>query len=113
MTDPRIRFRLYIDGKLDAEAWVDTTDDDHAAQNAAIQQDHQQRAHAAEAAGQVWCAEVYDPAAPTDRAYLRMGTDPNVMRNARPTTLPEFLSHPLIREFRSDAGGGRTDPGSI
>ena len=73
--DPRLRFRIWVAGRLADEAWLDTTHPDAQAQTEAIQLRQAGIAEAAHEARQPWLAEVYDPAKPDDAAYIRWGTD--------------------------------------
>ena len=73
--DPRLRFRLWIDGELLDEAWIDSNDADADEQGTAVQRRHEQLAAEAEGYGYPWLIEVYDPAQPPDQAYIRFGTD--------------------------------------
>jgi hypothetical protein len=69
-----LRLRLYVAGKLADERWVG--DDDHVTE---VGEEHQARAVQAERDGLRWLVEVFDPAAPTDEAFLRFGTDADGM----------------------------------
>ncbi len=73
--DSRIRLRLWIDGALIDEAWIDAADDDSPAIVATVSAVHSHLAELADAHGVPWLTEVYDPEAPEDHAYLRVGTD--------------------------------------
>jgi hypothetical protein len=79
MTDPRLRFRVFVDGQLAAQTWIDCS-----APNAQRQMDtakamHLEIVNRAVAAGKVWLTEVYDPELPDEEAYTRFGTDRNGM----------------------------------
>lgn len=71
--DPRLRIRLYVDGQLADEVWIDARDPGHHAQTDAAQDRHMALAAAAHRAGQSWCMEAFDPAEPPHRAYIRFG----------------------------------------
>jgi hypothetical protein len=82
--DDWLRFRLYLDGRLHDEAIIDTRDPD-AEQRCGEAGDRMARqAEEAEAAGRLWCTEVYNPIQPPSEAYLRFGTDSSVMVEPRP-----------------------------
>lgn len=72
----KVRVRFYLNGELVDEAWMY---DEGKVQ--IISLDHLNRAKRAEAAGQVWMLEFYDPYMFGDHAYLRMGTDEQAMIN--------------------------------
>lgn len=73
-----LRFRLYVERRVVAEAWVHLSDGFE--QRAADVGDDQNRlARQADDAGLLWHVEVYDPALPADRAYARLGTDKGAM----------------------------------
>lgn len=76
MRDPRVRFRVYIAGKLTAESWLDTSNPDYGRMSADIGDAHAELVNAAETRGQLWLIESYQPGLPEHRAYTRMGTDP-------------------------------------
>jgi hypothetical protein len=81
--DPRLRLRLYIDGIVLDQVWIDTTSPTAQQQIDSTQRRHAALADKADARGERWMAEVYDPAAPADNAYLRFGTDPDGMIEPR------------------------------
>jgi len=66
-----LRLRLIVDGQVRDETWIGT---DPAGIDEAARR-HQQRAEAAARAGLPWLVEVYDPDAPPEEAYMRLGTD--------------------------------------
>jgi ribosomal protein L37E len=70
-----LRFRLWIDGILADETWIDGADPDVRAQSDTAAHRMRERADAADAAGGVWLLEVFNPTAPADAAYLRIGSD--------------------------------------
>lgn len=82
--DPRLRFRLWINGTLVDEAVLDTSEPDAEEHVDKIRARHEAIADAADQDGHRWLVEVYDPALPDDRAYLRFGTDPVGMVKPRP-----------------------------
>lgn len=66
MTTDGLRFRVYVDGRLADERWLDLDSDFHAAiaaQNEVIGRSER------------WLIEVYNPDAPEDQAYVRFGGD--------------------------------------
>ena len=73
--DSRLRIRLWIDGALIDEAWIDSLNPEAPAQTSALTAVHSQLAELADAHGIPWLTEVYDPEAPEGQAYLRIGTD--------------------------------------
>ena len=75
MTDPRLRFRLYLAGQLTDETWIDVGATDADATADATSARHRAAADAAESEGFTWMIEVFDPAAPPGTGYLRIGTD--------------------------------------
>lgn len=88
LDDPRIRFRVYIDQKLADETWVDASNPDVHALVDTISDRHVDLTLQAEADGKLWMIEMFDPAAPTDQAHSRWGTDPRGMVDPKPGTLP-------------------------
>ena len=92
-----MRFRIWVDGHLRCTHWVRVDDPDGATRAAKIAAHQQQIATAADEAGQRWCVEVWDTDAPTDKAYIRMGTDPRVMRDPVALTSPGQLAAMLHR----------------
>jgi hypothetical protein len=83
--DPRLRFRVWDDGRLADEHWIDADTATAGDAEAAAARQAAIVAAAAEA-GRPWLAEVYDPALPEGRAYLRWGTDTAGMVN--PVAVP-------------------------
>jgi hypothetical protein len=73
--DNRLRLRLWIDGALIDEAWIDSTDPDAPAKVDAVHAVHTHLAELANAHGVPWLTEVYNPEAPDEEAYIRVGTD--------------------------------------
>ena len=73
--DRYLRLRLWIDGALIDEAWIDSTDPDAPAKTESLSAVHSHLAELADSHGVPWLTEVYDPAAPEDQAYIRVGTD--------------------------------------
>jgi hypothetical protein len=72
--DPRIRLRLWINGDLATETWIDTSSDTHAAITDRLLDECAQLIEAQP--GCVWMAEIYDPSEPADRAYQRFAHVP-------------------------------------
>jgi len=73
--DPRLRFRIWVDGRLRDEAWIDTTDPGRQAKVEAVQLRQAGIARQASEDKLLWMSEVYDPAQPDNTAYIRWGTD--------------------------------------
>lgn len=82
--DTRLRFRLYIDGRLSAEQWINVDDPDCMSHYEAIEQTFHTASSLADLAGAVWCVEHYDPAKPPAEAYTRIGSDTGMMRDPLP-----------------------------
>jgi hypothetical protein len=85
--DPRLRFRFYLAGVVVDQEWVDATQPGAQQRVDAIQRRHAGAGDRANARGQLWLAEVYDPAAPPDHAYIRFGTDAALMEHPQPVTI--------------------------
>jgi len=73
--DPRLRFRLWIDGHLEDEVWIDADAPGAAELADSAQERHLTLAQEAAAFGWPYLVEIYNPAEPPDRAYIRFGTD--------------------------------------
>jgi hypothetical protein len=86
--DPRLRFRIYVDGALAVETWINSVDADADAAAANAAELHAAVTNAAAAAGSLWLTEVYDPAQPPANAYLRFGTDRDGMTEPEPEPRP-------------------------
>ena len=84
--DPRMRFRVWVDGMLVGETWVDARDADAEAQAARISEHHLSIAQLADAVGSLWLVEVFDPARPVHSGAVRWGTDPAGMVDPIPIT---------------------------
>lgn len=69
-----IRVRLYLDGRIAAEDWI-AVDDEGPGRAGALAVVHRDTAEGADAAGRLWCVEIYDPDAPDAVAYTRYGSD--------------------------------------
>lgn len=80
--DTRLRIRVYVDGSQVAERWLDTLTTPPAEVHA-VRREHAKMCGEASANGRAWMIEVYDPALPEERAYLRFGTDPAGMGDPR------------------------------
>lgn len=99
-----MRFRIWVAGNLRCTHWVIPTDPMAAHQTRTIS-DHQSRiAAAADMAGEVWMAEVWDTGAPPERAYTRFGTDDRGMV----TPIP-FDADQLVAMLVPDQREGDTD----
>jgi hypothetical protein len=76
-----LRFRVFLNGKMALEEWVE---DPELAQAAS-----ERHAAMALGSGKPWLVEIFDPDAPTDTAYIRFGSDPGGM------VAPKVISPPL------------------
>jgi hypothetical protein len=79
-----LRLRFWIGGRLHDEVWLDAADPEAGDLASFCATYHSDLAEMAEAAGVPWLTEVYDPAQPRDRAYLRIGTDTAGMVQPKP-----------------------------
>jgi hypothetical protein len=89
--------RLYVAGELVAETWIPagTTGPDMAERVGRL---YVAQVQVAEAAGQVWMAELYDPQAPPEASHLRFGTDTAGMSDPQGGPLgPHVAAHPYHR----------------
>jgi hypothetical protein len=77
--EPFLRFRLFVAGTVADEDWIDTRDPSSGGRATACAERQRAAALAADAAGQLWMVEVYNPSEPSDAAYFRFGTDPGGM----------------------------------
>lgn len=79
MIHDQLRFRVWVGGELVREDWLPGASLDAGADLAHAGADlahvHGGLATDAEAAGEPWLVEVYDPDAPADEGYLRFGSD--------------------------------------
>lgn len=82
--DPRLRFRVWVDGELVDETWLDATNPDADEHFAAMTGRHEALVQAADLIDSVWLVEWYDPARPEDQAYGRAGTDVAGMVDPKP-----------------------------
>ena len=76
MSDPRLRFRVFIDGELTAEAWLDCSAEDAEAQLDSFKAKHARLTEWARECGLPWTVEVYDPDQPPGEGYVRFGWSP-------------------------------------
>ena len=95
-----LRLRFYFGGRLRDEVWLDAADPESMPLATAVSGYHVRLADLADAVGVPWMVEVYDPAAPEDRAYIRYGTDAEGM--IQPGEIPpqffgNHVSGPLPR----------------
>jgi hypothetical protein len=90
--DSRLRLRLWIAGALIDEAWIDSLDPEAQAKTATVSEVHSQLAELADAHGVPWLTEVYDPEAPEDQAYIRVGTDKDGMVQPLAGSLTRLLA---------------------
>lgn len=76
MIHDQLRFRVWVGGELVREDWLPgaTMGAGHE-----LARTHAGLASAADAAGEKWLVEVYDPEAPADEGYLRFGSDTSAM----------------------------------
>lgn len=88
-TSTRRRLRFWFGGRLRDEVWLDASHGDHAELAEMTGAYHVRLAEAAEAVGQPWMVEVFDPAAPEATAYMRYGTDVE-----RLASVPAARPHP-------------------
>jgi hypothetical protein len=70
-----LRLRLWIGGVLRDTTWIDAGDPNAAAKMDLTTVAHNAAVERANAAGQAWMIEVWDPEMPRDEAFLRFGTD--------------------------------------
>jgi hypothetical protein len=96
--DPRLRFRVYIGGRLVDETWVDCSAPGAGAVADAVQARHEALAADADHEGVPWVIEVYDPEQP-DSIPFRLGTDPTGMVLPVPAT-PRAVETLLLPEPR-------------
>jgi len=68
-----LRFRIFVGGRLTLEQWIDAADPASGDLAAATADLHATACTQADAAGQTWQLEVFDPAVPD--VLLRIGTD--------------------------------------
>jgi hypothetical protein len=80
--DTRLRFRLFVAGEMVRETWIDAASTGGQRSGLITAADHITLRNKAEADGQPWMVEVFDPAA--EDGYLRFGTDPSLMTDPRP-----------------------------
>lgn len=78
--DDRLRLRLFVGGQLADEAYIAADDPDAPDLIATVTGRLQNAAQAAQAEGQPWMMEAFDPTAPVGSAYVRVGTDSTMMR---------------------------------
>jgi hypothetical protein len=82
-----LRFRVWVDGKLTLEEWIDDPEKaDPAAGRHAV---------AALASGKPWLVEIFDPDLPEEEAYIRFGSDPAGMVEPIPLEPPIDLARSL------------------
>lgn len=76
MIHDQLRFRVWVGGELVREDWLPGATLEAGGDLGHV---HAGLASEAEAAGEAWLVEVYDPAAPADDGYLRFGSDTSGM----------------------------------
>jgi len=62
--DPRLRFRIIVDGRVVHEAWIDTSTTEASGVAQQLAEQHADLCVDAEQVGGVWLLEVFDPAVP-------------------------------------------------
>jgi hypothetical protein len=77
--DEWLRFRFFTAGKLTYNDWLDCSKPDADEQAEVIHETHNQLAELANEQNLPWMVEIYDPAMGSDDAYMRMGTDTDMM----------------------------------
>jgi hypothetical protein len=98
-SDPHLRFRVFTGGRLAVEHWFDARTV-KPGDVVAMARDHAHHCREADEAGLPWLVEIYDPARPPDRAYIRWGTDHAGMCKPGPVTREQ-----LAAELRDRLGG--------
>lgn len=73
--NPRLRLRVWVEGELIEETWVDTSGPDRERLTDAASQRHKALTDRADREGRRWLVETFDPALPEEQAYVRFGTD--------------------------------------
>lgn len=73
--DPRLRFRIWIDGELIDEVWFDSSNPDTEQLASAAGERNSAHTQQADRESRRWLVEMYDPAKPEHEAYVRFGTD--------------------------------------
>lgn len=74
--DTRLRFRVYVEGELIEETWIDVLDPKtHAGLADELRDRHHAITEQADTDDKAWLIEMYDPAQPEETAYHRVGTD--------------------------------------
>jgi hypothetical protein len=84
-SDTTLRIRVYIDGALAREDWVDVADGPYSAWE--LGSEHVAFVEAAQEAGKPWMCEVYDPAVERldpEACCMRFGTDAAMMQEPLP-----------------------------
>ena len=91
--DSRLRLRLYVDGQLADETWLDVRDREQATiQSAITTLVYRAATDAADERGVPWLVEVHDPDEHAPAPYLRFGTDTRGM--VAPLAVPPSWPHP-------------------
>jgi hypothetical protein len=70
-----LRLRLWIDGQLRDQVWINAGDPDAAARIDRATTTHDAAVDQANALGLPWMIEVWNPELPEAEAFLRFGTD--------------------------------------
>lgn len=83
MSDPRMRFRVWVAAQLVDETWVDSSNPDADRLMANVLARHAQIVEAASRTDQLWLVEAYDPEQPGLEAFWRYGTDRDGMIDPR------------------------------
>lgn len=104
VTEARLRFRVWIAGRLACEHWFDALNADPA-EVAEVAAQHGTLAADADDHGWPWLVEVYDPAQLAGREYHRWGTDQAGMGDPREVQ-PGDLDAAVLGLFDALAGEG-------
>ena len=76
MIHDKLRFRVWVGGEMVREDWLPGATP---LAGSELGTTHAALATLADAEGQPWLVEVYDPDAPADEGYLRFGSDTGAM----------------------------------
>jgi hypothetical protein len=104
--NPWIRDRLFVQGTLVDEAWINCSRPDFEAVSQAVMEKHQRLAMAALDHGLPWLNELYDPSMPEDDAYVRFGTDRSMCVEPASVWTPQELYERLDETIRRRYGEG-------
>lgn len=107
--DPRLRFRIWVDGNLAEECWFDSATASHQ-DFVDVSRWHVSVTSRAADEGKVWLVEIYDPEQPEDQAYTRFGTDTAGMVQPTPVADGE-LTAAILGDY--PGGGDEEDWGDL